>query len=61
MAYKVMRSVANGKKVINLPKLHWIKEYSWFWNAIETIGLEPLTRTSYSIIDHGLMTAFAER
>ncbi|KAK2445718.1 protein MAIN-LIKE [Trifolium repens] len=58
---KVMRSVANGKNVINLPKLARIEEYSWFWKAIEATGLEPLTRTSYSIIDHGLMTAFAER
>jgi hypothetical protein len=56
-----MRSVANGKKVINLPKLPRTREYDWFWKAIEATGLEPLTRTSYSIIDHGLMTAFAER
>lgn len=58
----MMRSLANGKKVINLPKL--VREndaYSWFWNAVEATGLEPLTRTSYSVIDHGLMTAFAER
>jgi hypothetical protein len=56
-----MRSVANGKKVINLPKLPRTREYDWFWKAIEATGLEGLTRTSYSIIDHGLMTAFAER
>ncbi|KAK2401798.1 protein MAIN-LIKE [Trifolium repens] len=58
---KVMRSVANGKKVINLPKLTRTRQHDWFWKAIEVTGLEPLTRTSYSIIDHGLMTAFAER
>ncbi|KAK2421162.1 protein MAIN-LIKE [Trifolium repens] len=58
---KVMRSVANGKKVINLPKLPRTRAYDWFWKAIEATGLEGLTRTSYSIIDHGLMTAFAER
>jgi hypothetical protein len=56
-----MRSVANGKKVINLPKLPRTRAHDWFWKAIEATGLEGLTRTSYSIIDHGLMTAFAER
>jgi hypothetical protein len=57
-----MRSLANGKKVISLPKL--VRENddnSWFWNTVEATGLEPLIRTSYSVIDHGLMTAFAER
>ncbi|KAK2408618.1 protein MAINTENANCE OF MERISTEMS [Trifolium repens] len=32
---KVMRSVANGKKVINLPKLPRTRAYDWFWKAIE--------------------------
>jgi hypothetical protein len=57
-----MRSLANGKKVINLPKLaRENDENSWFWNAVEATGLELLTRTNYSVIDHGLMTAFAKR
>lgn len=54
-----MRSLANGKKVINLPKLP--RYVAWFWDAVTETGLEPLTRTNYSIIDHGLMTAFADR
>jgi hypothetical protein len=57
----VMRSLAKGKKVINLPKLDRSDDNSWFWNAVEENGLEPLTRTSNSVIDHGLMTTFAER
>ncbi|MCI58298.1 serine/threonine-protein phosphatase 7 long form-like protein, partial [Trifolium medium] len=33
----------------------------WFWDPIVALGLEPLTRTNYSILDHGVLTAFAER
>ncbi|MCH98471.1 putative IMP dehydrogenase/GMP reductase, partial [Trifolium medium] len=54
-----MRSVPNGRKVINLPKFP--RHVEWFWDAIHATGLEPLTRTNYGIIDHGLMTAFADR
>jgi hypothetical protein len=56
-----MWSVANENKVINLPKLPRNQESSWFWDVITATGLEPLTRTNYSIIDYGLMTTFAER
>jgi hypothetical protein len=56
-----MGSLANGKNVINLPKLQPTDDNSWFWNAVTATGIEPLTRTGYSVIDHGLMMAFAER
>ncbi|CAJ2647685.1 unnamed protein product [Trifolium pratense] len=56
---KSMRAITNGKRVINLPKMD--QNVDWFWRAIEATGLEPLTRTNYSIIDHGVLTAFAER
>jgi hypothetical protein len=56
-----MRSLANEKKVINLPKLPRTDDNSWFWDAVTATGLEPLTRTNYSVVDHDLMPALAER
>jgi hypothetical protein len=56
-----MWSLTNGKKVINLPKLPRNEASSWFWDVIKATRLEPPTRTNYNIIDHDLMTTFAER
>ncbi|MCH94332.1 putative IMP dehydrogenase/GMP reductase, partial [Trifolium medium] len=56
---KKLCCIANGKKVITIRKLP--RDVEWFWDVIVASGLEPLTRTNYSILDHGVLTAFAER
>ncbi|MCI00722.1 putative IMP dehydrogenase/GMP reductase, partial [Trifolium medium] len=47
------------EKVISIQKPN--RDIAWFWCPIEALGLEPLTWTNYSILDHGVLTAFAER
>lgn len=54
-----MRPMPNGKKVIDIPKPE--RTVDWFWDPIIESGLEPLTTTNYSILDKGLLHAFAER
>ncbi|PNY03581.1 hypothetical protein L195_g026914, partial [Trifolium pratense] len=56
---KNLRCIANGKKIISVQKPN--RDVAWFWVPIEASGLGPLTRTNYSILDHGLLTTFAER
>jgi hypothetical protein len=56
---KSLKCLANGKKVINIPKPD--DEVRWFWDAVTATGLEPLVRTNFSIINHGINTAFCER
>ncbi|KAK2359516.1 protein MAIN-LIKE [Trifolium repens] len=54
-----MRSLANGKKILNVPKPD--RNVLWFWDRLEATGLEPLVHTSFGKLNHGLLTAFAER
>ncbi|KAK2388986.1 hypothetical protein QL285_062619 [Trifolium repens] len=54
-----MRSLANGKKIINVPKSD--QNALWFWDTLKATGLEPLCHTSFGKLNHGLLTAFAER
>jgi hypothetical protein len=52
--------VTNGKKVINFPKLS--RQIQWFWDAITTIGLEPLVSVEpASLIDVLKRTNFLDR
>ena len=54
-----MRSLANGKKILNVPKPE--KDELWFWDRLKATGLEPLVTTSFGKLNHGLLTAFDER
>jgi hypothetical protein len=54
-----MCSLANGKKILNVPKPD--RNALWFWDRLEATGLEPLVHTSFGKLNHGLLTAFAER
>ncbi|WJX78666.1 hypothetical protein P8452_61861 [Trifolium repens] len=54
-----LRSLANGKKILDIPKPE--KTELWFWDRLKATGLEPLVHTSFGKINHGLLTAFAER
>jgi hypothetical protein len=56
---EAMRSIANGKKIVNIPKPD--KDKLWFWDTLKATGLEPLCHTSFSKLNHGLLTTFAER
>ncbi|KAK2447475.1 protein MAIN-LIKE [Trifolium repens] len=56
---EAMRSIANGKKIVNIPKPEANK--LWFWDTLKATGLEPLVHTNFSKLNHGLLTAFAER
>ncbi|XP_045791804.1 protein MAIN-LIKE 1-like [Trifolium pratense] len=55
-----LRCIASGKKVINIQKPSRRTD-RWFWDVVEASGLEPLTRTNFSVLDYGLLWAFVER
>ncbi|KAK2356233.1 hypothetical protein QL285_093582 [Trifolium repens] len=51
--------IADAKRVtdINKPKEH----EHWFWGVVEATGLKSLVKTNFSVLDYGLIWAFAER
>ncbi|KAK2378382.1 hypothetical protein QL285_066296 [Trifolium repens] len=44
---EAMRSIANGKKIVNIPKPD--KDKLWFWDTLKATGLEPLCHTSFTL------------
>ncbi|KAK2365788.1 hypothetical protein QL285_079247 [Trifolium repens] len=51
---EAMRSIANGKKIVNIPKPD--KDKLWFWDTLKATGLEPLCHTSFrKFVNHEKM------
>ncbi|MCI26733.1 putative IMP dehydrogenase/GMP reductase, partial [Trifolium medium] len=45
-----LRCIASGKNVIDIEKPS--RDERWFWDPLEASGLEPLTRTNFSVLDY---------
>ncbi|KAK2388928.1 protein MAIN-LIKE [Trifolium repens] len=56
---EAMRSIANGKSILNVPKPD--QDKLWFWDTLKATELEPVCHTNFDKLNHGLLTAFAER
>ncbi|KAK2451752.1 hypothetical protein QL285_010779 [Trifolium repens] len=56
---KKYRCIAGAKRVTDIDKP--AEDQGWFWGVVEATGLRPLVKTNFSVLDYGLIWAFAER
>ena len=56
---KKYRCIAGAKRVTDINKP--AEDQGWFWGVVEATGLRPLVKTNFSVLDYGLIWAFAER